>query len=213
MLLFKRAKKCVSWRSSKVHWVRAELWHMVCNTNTCIPLIAEESKGTEFQKQWHSKLRNCRCEASLVKPASKMKAGLWQENCSKEGGLVAPQSTNSCILLPGTCTEAPQILYLLSPILGTAPAWGGAQRTVQHPLLLQSPWHAGIPWKACPEPIAAFTPCCCRAPQHPWHPGIPAQAFPEGGHLQTSPTDPGKQAREAEAALLCCSAPSRTKRV
>lgn len=151
-------RKCCSSKeqrsSSKVHGVRAELRHTVCNRNTCIPLIAEESKGTEFQKKQHSKLRKCRCEASLVKPANKTKAGLQQKDCFKEGGLVALQSTNSCILLLGTCTEAPPKSLFAQP----------------------HPWQCSCLGR-CPEHSAALP-----APAEPHrHPGIPAQAFPEGG--------------------------------
>lgn len=123
-------------------------------------LTAEELKGTEFQKPRHSKVRNCRCEASLVKPASKMKAGLQQEDCSKEGGAGGSPKHKQLHFTTWNLHRGPQILHLLSLILGIAPAWGG-----------------------CPEHTAAL-----RAPAEqtrlphstPETQGLPAKAFPEG---------------------------------
>lgn len=168
--------------SSKAHRVRAELRHVGCNANTCIPLIAEQSKGTEFQNQWHSKLRNWRCEASLGKAASKRKAGSQQEDGSKEGGAGGSPKHKQLHFTTWNLHGGPQILHLLSLIPGTAPAWGG-----------------------CPEHTAALPapaePSCCPTTQ-----GLPAKAFPEQGEpgAGAAAADPGKQEREAGEALLCC---------
>lgn len=155
---------------------------MVCNTNTCMPLIAEESKGTEFQKQWHSQMRNCTCQASLVKPASRTKAGLQQEDCSREGGLVALQSRNSCILLLGTCTEAPKFFICSASSLALLLPGEGAQNTLQPSLLQQSPR------------------CCPTAPG--------TQGLPEGGvpGAGAAPAHPGKRGRLRK---LCCAVQKR----
>lgn len=77
MLLFKRVKKHVFYEAAAKYIKYVQSCSTRCVTQTpAYFLTAEELKGTEFQKPWHSKMRNCRCEASLVKPASKTKAGL-----------------------------------------------------------------------------------------------------------------------------------------